>query len=414
MTALSSVIPSSTAVASRLDAATRMKVLEACNNFAGWTAPKTIYPEGTALIDIGEEKLTRVRTEVANLRSLREFVAAFRLAEAARNKRDVEASIGDLRMNEQGFITRKRPDGSWGQRIGYSPTGLEQLVSLHRDVLGLPRGFTGALQWLQPKARAEAFNDLSIRYAERAYSNTLPDRVFRLADDKFGQPYLRAVTSKMHAGEHGSALALVQALMREFPEKDLDTVKVRAEVTDDRFSLELIHPMMNREIRVGDVLFGEQILSLSETKAASASVSTGVMRVLCVNLTRSSYGQDKKFTRRHVGSNFISDMLTEYRDGRVKLEPFIHAFGDTYNVPLDGTPAELAAVAEKALELPMGAEAIVNAWAMDGARSAGTTLGGLVNAVTRAAQDLPLVEAEAAEVAAGRLVTEGLSALGLV
>lgn len=62
----------------------------------------------------------------------------------------------------------------------------------------------------------------------------------------------------------------------------------------------------------------------------------------------------------------------------------------------------------------MGAESIVNAWAMDGARSAGTTLGGLVNAVTRAAQDLPLVQAEAAEVAAGRLVDEGLAALGLV
>lgn len=413
MTALSSVIPSSTAVASRLDAATRMKVLEACNNFAGWTAPKTIYPEGTALIDVGEENLKRVRSEVASLRSLRDFVAAFRVAEAARNKRDVEASIGDLRMNEQGFISRKRPDGTWGQRIGYSPTGLEQLVSMHRDVLGLPRGFTGALQWLQPKARAEAFNDLSLRYAERAKSATLPDRVFRLADDKFGQPYLRAVTSKMHTGEHGSALALVQALMREFPEKDLDAVKVRAEVTDDRFSLELIHPMMNREIRVGDVLYGEQIFTLSETKASSASVSTGVMRVLCVNLTRRSYGQDKKFARRHVGSNFIGDMLSEYRDGRTKLEPFIRAFGDTYSVPLDGTPAELAAVAVKALELPMGAETIVNAWAMDGDRSAGITVGGLVNALTRASQDLPLTSAEAVETAAGRLVTEGLAALGL-
>ena len=99
---------------------------------------------------------------------------------------------------------------------------------------------------------------------------------------------------------------------------------------------------------------------------------------------------------------------------RPKLEPFIQAFGDSYEVPLEGTPAELADRAVKALELPMGAESIVNAWAMDGSRSAGMTMGGLVNALTRASQDLPVADAEEVEVAAGKLVDEGLKALGLV
>jgi hypothetical protein len=405
-----SVIPS----ARNLDPSQRMKVLDAINKFAGWTAPQTIYPEGTALIDVGEENLRRVRAEVDSLKTLGDFVSAFRLTEAQRRKEDVPASAGDLRMNAEGFIARKLPDGTWGKRVGYTPTGLNQLVSLHADAIGLPRGFAGSLAWLSPKARAEAFNDLAIRYGERQKEARLPDRVFRLADDKYGQTYLRAVTSTQHTGLRGGALALVERLVETLPERDLSTVKVRVETSEDRFSLELISPMMKREIRVGDVLWGEQVFTLSETKATSASVRAGVMRVLCVNLTRRPYGQEKSFGRRHVGNGFLDDVMREYREGRVKLEPFIQAFGDSYEVPLEGTPAELADRAVKALELPMGAESIVNAWAMDGSRSAGMTMGGLVNALTRASQDLPVADAEEVEVAAGKLVDEGLKALGLV
>lgn len=400
----------------------RMEILHRLNSQAGYTAPKTIFPEGTALIDIGEQNLSRVKTEVAALPSLSAFSQAFLEAEKMRDPRDITDSLTALRMLPGGKLSRRLPTGEQGPAIGYTPTGLAQCVGAYRELLGLPNGFVGSLEWLSPeKARPEAFNDLACRaqLAAGKWSNaerTNPFRAQRVYRTSVlptnGERYLYAVTSPKHVGAAGGFAAMVRQLTSKLP----NDAKVRVtHQGHDRLDVEVLFPMMAREIRVGDVLWASVSVTLSESKDVSASVADGLMRVLCVNLTRANYGKETHFTRKHIGErNFTRDIMARIAEGAERIVPFIQAFGDAYVDTIPGTRPEIVERVGKrfpdAAKVLTG-EVIMGAWDMDGPRSAGNTRGGLVNALTRASQSLGITDAQLVEDVAGQIVTGGWAAL---
>lgn len=397
-----------------LDSAGRMAVLRNLNSMAGYSAATTILPEGTALWDVGEENLRRHKADINSLPTMLQFSQAFLAAEQARDLKDVNDTMASMRMRpDSGKIFRVLPNGSAGGAVGYTMTGLSQMLSLYREHLGLPNGAAATLAYLSPKARAEAFNDISIRAQEKMiHVRELPDRVFRTALNPHGERYLRAVTSKQHCGIAGGYAAMVRQLAKMFPE-----AKARAVRTEDRFDLDLIFPMHSREIKVGDVLHGTLGITLSETKDVRAAVRDALLRVLCANLTVRSYGKDAEFSRRHVGVAFVRDLATRIQEGWNRLSPFVEAFGDAYKDPFVGSMTRATTV-ERTFKVfnedlkAISAESVIQAWDLDGMQSAGNTRAGLVNALTRASQVINPESAEKVEAVAGRIIEQGWAALG--
>jgi hypothetical protein len=375
-----------------------MALLHRLNAQAGYDLmPRTIVPEGTALIPYGEERLRALRADVNALPRAAEALDSTMDAYALLDARDVIDTVANLRMSPHtGKIARKLDTGAWG----------------------IPRGFTGALEWLAPKARAEAFNDLATRADERV--KDLDKRVFRTILNPNGERYLRAVTSQKHIGAKGNTARMCEAVKRVLQRLGLDDARVRVVMTHDRTEIEVFFPMFDREIKVGDVALGRQRIVTSETKDMSAQVTDGLLRVLCLNFTTAWYGRGNEFTRRHVGDghNFLRGIASAMVDGLERLKPFVEAFGDANSNPFPASMPTRSEVLERAAktfkgELPSGTwQASATLWDADGVSgTAGDTLAGLVNAMTRASQQMTLDDADAVERAAGRLVVEGWGAL---
>ena len=408
--------PASSGYAAALPFAERQAILNGLNGLAGYAAVKTMLPEGTPLWDVGEQNLARERAKMNALPTLTQFNEAFLAVERAKAHKDVPFTLSGLNMRPDGKLQRLRPDGSYGPAVATTPVGLEQMVQLHREHLDLPKNFAGSLAWAlkseQPQDRADAaglFNQM----VRRAGGAGGPERVLRLARRlDTGEPYIYAVTSPKHVGAAGSFAAVVKRLTAELAKHD---ARVRAvHQGHDRLDLEIMFPMMAREIRVGDTLWASIGLTLSESKDASASVWDGLMRVLCANLTKAFYGAETDFSRKHTGGvNFVNDLLDRVREGSVRIAPFVRAFGDSYNDALPASaPTRAEVVTRYAKAFPeaakvLPAESIIAAWDVDGTRSAGDSRGGLVNALTRASQTLGITDAQTIESSAGKLVAEG-------
>lgn len=417
----------------------RMDVLRKLTESAGWgeLMPGTIVPEGTALIPYGEQRLRALKQKVDSLPPAAEALSSAATSYAALSPVDVLDSVSRLRMDAAtGKLFRALPPGSKGRvlglgesaalrlpadsvvgpKVGYSHTGLAQLIGMTGDALGIPRNFTAALEYLSPAARAAAANDVFTRAEERKVH--LPKRVFRTILNRNGERYLRAVTSEVHVGAAADTAKLCAAIRAALQRMGLDA-KARVLITHDRTDVELFFPLYNREIRVGDVALGRARVVISETKDRAATVEEGLLRVLCLNFTTAWFGSGQEFSRRHVGNgvNFLRLLAERLVTGLDRLAPFVQAFGDSYsnafpaNLP---TRAEVLARAAKVFrgELPAATwDAANTLWDADGLRSAGDTLAGLVNAMTRASQAMALDDADAVEAAAGRLTVEGWAAL---
>lgn len=384
----------------------RMAVLARLNAQAGLRCPETIVPPGTALIPYGEERRRALEAEVNALPLAADAIPAYLQRRALYQARDVRDSLGKLRMRADGKLERQLEGGKVGPAIGYNHTGLSQLVGFYGEALGTPSGMTRCLEFLNPSARAAAFNDMATRAEPKLGTEA---RVYRTIVHPVTQErFLRAVTSEKHVLAKGDGAAVAAQLSKQLPAG----ARLRITETWDRTTFEFFWPMSAREILVGDVVLARASVSISETKDISAQIIDGLLRVLCLNFTTAWYGDDTKFSTKHMGATFADRIGQAFTTSVNRISPFVQAFGDAYRVSLPGTRAELAEKATKVFELPaQTASAAVRLWDADGARSAGDTLGGFVNALTRASQELVLKQAEVVEEAAGRLIVEGWAAL---
>ena len=364
------------------DFASRMALLRQLNAQAGFRMPDTIVPEGTALIPAGEEKKRKLQQEMAALPLAADAIPAFVAAQNALSP----------------FDRRAR---------------LSQALSFVGQVLGQPRNFCSGLEFLSPAPRAAGFNDVMERYSASLSSEDAgQEHVLRtILHPSNGERFLRAVTSTRHVGDRGDGRAVAKALLQVLPEG----AKLRVTNTWDRCDFELFFPMMDRQIQVGDIVLGRASVAISETKDISASVVGGLLRALCLNFTTAWYGTESQFSTKHMGDGFVNRVVEAFGEKLRAITPFVQAFGDGYKNPLPAglpTRAEVVARTAKVYALPPEtATATIAAWDLDGAQSAGNTLAGLANALTRASQDETMEAAQRTELVAGVLVARGWSAL---
>lgn len=385
----------------------RNAALRALCNRAGLRLPETIVPEGDSLLPIGEDKQRKLACEVAQLPDLTAGLAALRARIAAEKHVDSTVPVQRIRAEP----TRCGIYGLGqdpGKALGYTDKGFSQLLDFVRpaNLRGSP---APTLLTLSPRLRAEAINE----YAERVVAT--PDgspRVLRsFLDPLSGRRVIRAVTSDSHSLETGDDVAVIAAIESALPAG----AKLRVTRTFDRTDFEIIWPALDRQLVAGDVALIALSIANSETKAGSIRVSPKLLRVLCKNFTTAyTDGAEQDIAIRHVG-----DLRARLPGAIIRalavVEPFVRAFGDAYKVELPAfapTRGEILGRVVQVYELPRGlAESAAELWDADGAASAGNTLAGLVNALTRASQEQTLAKAAETEQAAGRLIHEGWAAL---
>jgi len=388
------------------DFAARNAELKRMGEEAGLRLPSTILPEGTALYDIGAEAQRKLATEVKNLPSLSDALFKVRQRIDAEAPRDVEKVLPSLvRMNqENGRVYGAGNDPK--KALGYTRAGFSQLLSTIKPV-HIKQGFSENLLALPPSIRAQAFEFHAKSKAGASSGITLRT----IIEPNSGARVVRAVTSSKHSLENGDDGMVISALTGPGCAQAMTNAKARITRGLDRSDFEIIWPMMDRQLVVGDIALGGVRISNSETKAGALRVEAFLLRVLCANFTTAETFdlEGEELSLRHMG-DLRMKLPRLVHTALKRIDPFVRAFGDAYQTALPCTRADVIAKVTKRYQLGDGfAQSIASSWDMDGASSAGDTLAGLVNALTRASQSQAMSEGVVTEKLAGRLVVEGLS-----
>jgi hypothetical protein len=303
------------------------------------------------------------------------------------------------------------PGQSAEKALGYTPVAFNQAANAIKPA-SVTLGFGQTLLALPPKLRADAFNHFSANYTHDD-KNVVLRTVKAPQRTANGELVLRrsvaaVVSEKYTAVEDYDLLDDLNAALP-------DGARCRYTQTESRSDVEILWPAMSRQLNVGDIALIGLHVSNSQTRQGAIRIVPKVLRVLCLNFTTAwGEGADAEVSVIHLGEarrKFAEAM----RNALAVVEPFVIAFGDAYQNALPAfasTRGEAISKAVKAFELPAKfGDTIAVSWDADGTRGAGDTLAGLVNAMTRAAQELPIDRAAAVEQASGRLIRNGWSEL---
>jgi hypothetical protein len=382
----------------------RMAVLKALANDAGLRLPDTRLPEGTALLPIGEESRRAMKADLAKLPELQPGLYAYRARLLAENTVDSRIPTTGVRMNAlTGGLHGKDKDAK--NAIGYTADGFTQVAQFIKP-LSIRNGFAENMTALPPALRAQVFNHwaMSTPRDENVVMRTFAGGNGRL---------IRAVTSEKHSLETGDDRSVVDSLLSLPPGAKLRATREPG----GRYSeMEVIWPMLDRELRVGDLAYGGIRITNSETKGSALRVEAFVLRVLCYNFT-TAFSEDfeaDELSLKHVG-DLTRRLPAMIRRAQERIEPLVLAFGDAYKEAL---PANFTSRGEalervgKVFMLPVTTlERAAALWDADGMKSAGDTRAGLVHALTRASQEEGVTSAGNTERAAGRIIMDGWGAL---
>lgn len=384
----------------------RSEVLKTLANRAGLRLPDTRVPEGTSLLAIGEEAKRQLATDVKNLPDLVDGLMALKQVLTQEQHTDFKVPLGKVRMSaSNGGLYGEGNEGKTA--LAYTSRGFSHVTQLIKPE-SIRNGFSENMLALPSGLRSQVFNHWASGAGKQ---DDVYLRTFK-GEQGAGRRIIRAVTSDKHSLSTGDDLT-VAGVLGSLPKGA--KLRVTRTVGGDRSELEVIWPAMERTLVVGDVAMMALRISNSETKGGCLVVEPTLLRVLCYNFTTAwAEGLREELSVRHVGdlSRKLPRLIKRATDA---LEPFIRAFGDAYRValPAGQTRADVLMHARKALELP---ESVITLsqklWDADGVKSAGDTLAGFGNALTRASQEFGMEQAGVIEAAAGRVIRQGWAAIG--
>lgn len=278
-------------------------------------------------------------------------------------------------------------------------TALGHLMSYVKDK---PSNALGVMLDLPVALRAQMFTEYMNRPEPR---NVVLRTAVAPGTDK---RVIRAVVSEVHSQEKGDDLSIIESLRTIV--QDVPTAKLRVIRQWDYTHAELVIPNVAVQPKVGVTLYGRISLLNSETKGGSYISEGGSFNLVCLNgMVRP--GNTSEYRVRHMGD--ISFRVRQSIRGAVEaVSEHLQVFNAAYRTPLERPRADILAAFGAKHELPENTvHAIGTLWDVDGERSAGDTLAGLVNAVTRYAQSQPVERALELESVAGETLHKGLSAL---
>ena len=383
----------------------RNAAIKVLANQAGIRLPDTRVPEGESLLHIGVENQRKLGADIASLPTLGDGLLAMRSKVQDEKALDIGVPIQLMRMSPtRGGLFCLGEDES--KVLGYTQNGFNHFAEFIKPA-SCRQGFVNTLLALPPSIRADAVNHFATT-STRSDVNTVVLRT-SLAPSESNKMVrvVRAVTSEKYvAVDDVPLLDIIQSAVPA-------GCKVRITRGQDRTDVELLWPALERQLQVGDIAVISLRITNSETKQSGIHINPQLLRVLCYNFTTAwSSGAESEVTIRHIGEAKTKLGMAIVAALRV-VEPFVKAFGDAYKSSFPTfapTRGEVLKRFKAAYELPehLISEA-AQLWDADGAKSAGDSLAGLVNAVTRASQTSNMEKSAVVEQAAGKLIANGWS-----
>lgn len=409
---MSASIPEAIPYLGEADFKTRDEAKALLADMQGIRIPKTWVPRGESLLPIGEQKLRGIRAEYAALPMLGVGLNSYAARLLSEHALDSKVRIQDVRMDGSrgGLLAPGLPESN---ALAYSKAGFAHVASFVRPS-SIRNGFSENLLAMPVSMRAQWFNECA-QNAHRGDSDKVVIRTVLAPGEDGLRRTVRAVTSQKHSLATGDDKEIVSALRRMDNTLKGAKIRVTRDGLGDASWFEVIWPAVDRQIRVGDSLaFGLRFKN-SETKGGALVVEPFLFDAICYNLTTAySTVDEDAFTLRHVGdlSRKLGSIILKAQ--RV-IDPFVRMFADAYKTPFPNTMPTRGDVLQsigKALELPESTLTLAqNLWNADGSSSAGDTLAGAANALTRASQEQTMDDADKTEKAAGKLIAEGWGAL---
>lgn len=401
------------------EAARRIEAAERFLAARGFAAPPAWFAAGTEMLPEGRAKFGSLARRHADLPAFRDAAAEVIGAIKAERRSDVQ--LGDARA------LRLLPDGTLTR--GKAPIALEPLA-LKGLVQRFPKAFPGAwsfLSLLDPAARAEAVNAQLQRLAEfypEDDSRNLRLRVRQL--DGRWQAFAAVSPSYMPMDADRVLAAYVETIDGLGLPDPRGAIAYNGETTDVTIRATWHAPQSFRP-SVGDV-FESGITG--RTNDAGGGAHTGgnsFTRVLCINCTIADFGDDA-FRRVHKGSRTQDLTAVGLRRIQQDVAGLVNQSGEAARYFLDSwgvlreTPIAKVAIGGKKhtdprealkalvkggdLDADVARDTLVEALLRGFSAEPGDTLADAFNAVTRAAHEGLLDEAQRwrVERAAGALL----------
>lgn len=336
--------------------------------------------------------------------TLQEMAAELQRREDA--KRDFVADTRQLEV-----IPTHSPNGtsgfdiSIGRAESYPIThhALRQIESR----LQVPAPFADRLANKHPDMLAYTLNQLFQREPERRMLRTLDHKARAFLSDRY------------RLLDNFDLAQAVLPLLMDQPDARI----VSTQFTDTRFYIKALFPRIEREVEVGDPVQSGLVISNSEVGSGSLSVQPLVYRLVCKNGMISSYGGQRKY---HVGRAHGSEAeaFELYRDETLqaddkafwlkvqdvvratmdesKFETIVRKMAETKGQPITGSPVKAVEELTKTLSLTQGEGENVLQHLI---RGGDLSRYGMLNAVTRSAQDVEDYDrATELEAAGGRII----------
>jgi hypothetical protein len=321
--------------------------------------------------------------------SKRDFVADTRQLEVIPTNGHLKLAVGSNGGSAGAFDLTRHARRQVEQRVGIPAAFADRLSEKHLDLL------------------AYNMNQLFQREPERRMVRTLDGSARAFLSDRY-----RLLDN------YDLAQAVLPLLMDQ-----PDARIVSTQFTETRFYIKALFPRVEREVSVGDPVQSGIVVSNSEVGSGSLSVQPLVYRLVCKNGMISSYGGQRKY---HVGRAHSSEAeaFELYRDETLqaddrafwlkvqdvvratmdesKFEVIVRKMAETKGQPITGNPVRAVEEITKVLTLNQTEGENVLQHLI---RGGDLSRYGMLNAITRAAQDVDDYDrATDLEAAGGRII----------
>lgn len=372
-----------------------------------------VFAAGSRVNATGVDNFRLSRMEYDLMPTVPEAVTEVIQRIAAEKRKDILVPIRDLRMNDDGSITRGTGT------LGLERNGLRQLLSRARV---FPDAFR-VMEKAPPATRAAFFNDMVKHYGDKDELKDARVTVRARINPATGAPQAYAVVGPGYAAFDGDKV--IATLLTAFRGAD-----ARAEVVYDPSDTSiradvLYHANSIVDLSAGDVFKGGFRLRTSDDASGAIRGGGLAYRNLCLNLIIIATETSDLFRRIHRGAvgDIESAVVEAAKRTRAAFEGFgplwgkmrqteigkVEVYGRSYSSVTD---ALTGLVDSGKVDLAVARDTAVE-WLLAGYDAEpGDSLADLLNAVTRvhSLEKVPAFVAERAEDAAGILMRDlGLS-----
>lgn len=304
--------------------------------------PATIVPEGSALIDVGTEKLKRDRSAWDRMPPLKTALPTVLTALQAEQRKDYPEKISNLRLRpSDGRIVRTQNIAATPSQVkgmAYTPHALRQIMSQSGMLDGAPRNFAGALAYISNEERAQVFNRLVLG-ANPDKTTTLRTRIPHGGDT--GVRVVRAALSEIYGDADDPTIASIITSIPNVP----DGAKLSYLPGDAASRFEIVFPSQVEipNFRAGDIHYASVHARSSEIGLGAFDAFAAFVRAICVNLTTAErHGESESV--RHVGADAkVQRKVTAALQRAIaQLMPLLETIGYSATINLDGWQVEEA------------------------------------------------------------------------